>query len=86
MKMLTHVALNFLSDIKGKGLGRLLMESIVDYARQRGLTLLRGETFAENLRMQRLAQELGFTLAPGDAGTIALKLDLKPNAAADVTK
>ena len=74
------------SDIKGKGLGRLLMESIVDYARHRGITLLRGETFAENLRMQRLAQELGFTLAPGDAGTIALKLDLKPDATPSVTK
>jgi acetyltransferase len=67
------------SDIKGKGLGRLLMESIVDYAHHRGITLLRGETFAENLRMQHLASAMGFKLAPGDGGTVKLHLDLKPS-------
>ena len=66
------------SDIKGKGLGRLLLKSIVDYSRSRGTRELHGETMAGNLRMQRLAQELGFKLKPGaDMGTVDLRLTLR---------
>jgi acetyltransferase len=66
------------SGLKGKGLGRLLLQNIIDYARQRGITELRGETFAENLRMQRLAEHLGFTLNSGsDPGTVNLRLALQ---------
>jgi RimJ/RimL family protein N-acetyltransferase len=63
------------SGLKGKGLGRLLLQNIIDYARHRGITELRGETFAENLRMQRLAEQLGFVLSSGsDPGTVNLRL------------
>jgi acetyltransferase len=69
------------SALKGKGLGRQLMQDIVDYARSRGVAELRGETLAGNLRMQRLAQELGFELGSGtDPGTITLLLNLQPTA------
>lgn len=65
------------SDIKGKGLGRLLLRSIVDYSRSRGTGELRGETMAGNLRMQHLASEMGFEVKAGaDMGTIALRLPL----------
>ncbi len=71
------------SGLKGKGLGRLLLQNIIDYARQRGITELRGETFAENLRMQRLAEQLGFVLSnSSDPGTVNLRLTLQPTGAA----
>jgi len=66
------------SDIKGKGLGRRLLQSIIDYSRSRGTVELRGETMAGNLRMQHLARDLGFELKTGeDLGTIALRLRLR---------
>ncbi|MDP2808691.1 MAG: GNAT family N-acetyltransferase [Rhodocyclaceae bacterium] len=70
------------SEIKGKGLGRLLLASIIDYSRSRGTGELRGETMAGNLRMQHLAQNLGFKLKTGaDIGTIDLRLALRAHQA-----
>jgi acetyl-CoA synthetase (ADP-forming)/acetyltransferase len=66
------------SDMKGKGLGRLLLQSIVDYCRSRGTGRLCGETLGANLRMQHLARDLGFVLKTGtDMGTVALCLELR---------
>ena len=66
------------SDIKGKGLGRLLLQSMIDYSRSRGTRELRGETLAANLRMRHLAQNLGFKLTTGaDARTVDLRLLLR---------
>ena len=66
------------SELKGQGLGRLLLTSIVDYSRGRGTGELRGETLAGNLRMQGLAQKLGFRLTTGaDIGTVDLRLPLR---------
>jgi len=65
------------SEIKGKGLGEILLQSIIDYSRSRGTGELRGETLDGNLRMQKLARKLGFTLKSGlDVGTIELHLPL----------
>ena len=69
------------SEIKGKGLGRLLLASIIDYSRSRGIGELRGETLSGNLRMQHLARDLGFALKAGaDRGTVELRLPLHPPA------
>jgi len=66
------------SDLKGKGLGRLLLQAMIDYSRARGTRELHGETLAANLRMQQLARSLGFTLKTGsDAGTVDLLLALQ---------
>jgi len=66
------------SELKGRGLGRLLLQSMIDYSRSRGTRELHGETLAANLRMQHLAQDLAFTLKTGaDAGTIDLRLRLR---------
>lgn len=65
------------SAIKGKGLGRLLLQSIIDYARSRGIIELHGETMSGNLRMQQLAKDLGFTLKEGtDVSMVDLHLSL----------
>jgi acetyltransferase len=66
------------SDLKGGGLGRLLLQRIIDYSRSRGTAELRGETLAGNLRMQGLAKSLGFKLQAGaDMGSIDLRLPLR---------
>jgi acetyltransferase len=66
------------SEIKGKGLGRLLLESIIDYLHSRDTGELHGETMTGNLRMLHLAQDLGFEVKTGtDIGTVALRLRLR---------
>ncbi|MFA4969869.1 MAG: GNAT family N-acetyltransferase [Sulfuritalea sp.] len=65
------------SELKGKGLGRLLLESMIEYLRKRGTAELRGETMSGNLRMVHLAQDLKFEIKTGtDIGTVDLRLPL----------
>ncbi|MGH7004911.1 MAG: GNAT family N-acetyltransferase, partial [Alphaproteobacteria bacterium] len=45
---------------QGRGIGRVLMERIIDYARSRGIRQVFGDVLAENHRMLKLARELGF--------------------------
>ena len=45
-----------------KGLGRLLADQLIDYARAHGVTQLYSVDFAENTAMQHLAQDLGMTV------------------------
>ncbi len=67
------------SAIKGQGLGKLLLQCLLGYCRSRGIAELRGETLDGNLRMQRLARSLGFTVTTGaDRGTLDLSLSLNP--------
>lgn len=47
-------------ELTGKGLGRKLMEVIIEYARARGLRTLWGDVLAENRPMLALARRLGF--------------------------
>jgi len=67
------------SDAKGGGLGRRLMESLVDCAKKRGIGVLRGETLSENTRMQDLARKLGFALKTGP-GVVEMRLALHAEA------
>ncbi|MDK9702777.1 MAG: GNAT family N-acetyltransferase [Sulfuritalea sp.] len=65
------------SELKGQGLGRLLLENMIDYLRARGTAELRGETMSGNLRMVHLAQDLKFEVKTGaDIGTVDLRLPL----------
>ena len=69
------------SGIKGRGLGQVLLQSLVSYCRNCGIGELRGETLDGNLRMQHLARRLGFTVTTGaDRGTMDLRLALNPPA------
>ena len=49
------------SDIKGHGLGHLLMTEILSYARARGVGTVYGEVLRENTTMLKMADDLGFT-------------------------
>jgi acetyltransferase len=67
------------SDLKGGGLGRLLMQTMIDYLRARGTQRLDATVLKENHRMLELAQELGFTVLPGDGeadDSVAITLPL----------
>jgi acetyltransferase len=54
-------AIIVLPKAQGRGLGRLLMELIIAYAKSRGIRQLFGDVLAENHRMLQLARDLGFT-------------------------
>lgn len=48
------------SDLKGQGLGRLLMQSLLDYAALRGTQRIVGHVLRENRAMLGLLKSLGF--------------------------
>jgi acetyltransferase len=60
------------SDLKGQGLGRLLMGRVIDYARSRGTQRLVGDVLSENTAMLKLARLSGFTIdaAGSDGGVV----------------
>lgn len=48
------------SDLKGRGLGWLLMQCIIEWARGTGLERIHGQVLAYNTTMLRMCGELGF--------------------------
>jgi len=66
------------SDQKGQGLGRLLMEKIIDYCRSRGTGAITGQALLENKGMQGLAEKVGFEVWRNtDDEVVEMHLDLK---------
>ncbi len=66
------------SEMKGEGLGELLMRQLIDYLRQHGTQRLVATVLAENTRMLQLARELGFHEEPHrhETGTRWIELPL----------
>ncbi len=61
-----------------KGIGRRLMEMLVDVAREEDLDGVGAPMLAENMRMQAICRKLGFTLsASPDEGLVRADLRLK---------
>ena len=52
------------SDLKGRGLGWLLMQQIIEYARAEGLKTIEGQVLRENVTMLTMCRELGFAIRP----------------------
>jgi acetyltransferase len=50
------------SDLKGRGLGWLLMQTLIDYGRAEGLRTIEGQVLRENTTMVAMCRELGFTV------------------------
>jgi RimJ/RimL family protein N-acetyltransferase len=50
------------SGLKGHGLGWLLMQRMIEYARLIGLERVHGQVLAENTAMLRMCEELGFEI------------------------
>ncbi len=66
------------SDMKGAGLGTLLMKRIIAYARDRGLRRVEGLVLRENAPMLTLAKRLGFVVQPrsGEPSAVLVALEL----------
>lgn len=65
------------SDLKGLGLGRLLLEKMIQYTRSHGLTRLTAITMPNNRGMIGLAKKLGFSIdVQMEDGIVNLELTL----------
>jgi acetyltransferase len=66
------------SNLKGRGLGWLLMQSIIDYAQAEGMSTISGQVLNENTTMLAMCRNLGFEIRtdPEDPGvqTVTLRL------------
>lgn len=52
------------SDLKGLGIGWMLMQLLIDYARAEGIRTIHGQVLAENTTMLSMCRELGFEITP----------------------
>ena len=77
-------AITVRSDLKGGGLGELLMRKLVHHFQSRGTRRMVGEVLKENERMLELTQHLGFEVDPqhNEPDTRRVTLDLQETAAA----
>jgi len=75
------------SDIKGQGLGYILLDKLIAYCRGRGTRQIVGEALAHNKGVLDLVRHFDFNVDPsaGDAGTVMLRLDLFPENAGPVS-
>lgn len=62
----------------GKGLGKILMRRIIDYARSRGIREILGQVLSDNIPMLRVCKALGFTSKRDrdDPGVVIVSLKL----------
>lgn len=70
-------------DWRDQGLGTLLMRHLIDGARERGIRYMYSIDVAENVRMNELADHLGFTTRsdPDEASQVLHELDLRQSVA-----
>ncbi|MBE0365394.1 acetyltransferase [Pseudoalteromonas ulvae UL12] len=65
------------SDLKGLGLGRVLMQSAIDHCKNQQVSIISGITLPENTGMIALAKKLGFIVKRDfEEGTVTMALDL----------
>jgi len=66
------------SQLKGHGLGWMLMKHMIAYAKEKGLENVRGQVLAENSTMLTMCAELGFHVAddPDEKGVRLVTLPL----------
>ena len=64
------------SRLKGHGLGWLLMQRVIDYAKEKGLRRVYGDVLAENTTMLQLCAELGFHEEDMGSGIRRVVLDV----------
>ncbi len=66
------------SDLKGQGLGGLLLRQVIEQAPSIGVSDVVGLILPDNTGMRALAEELGFEIGPdpGESGVLRASLDL----------
>jgi len=82
-KARAEFAVTVTSDMVGKGLGALLMNRIIAYARDYGIGEIYGDVLAENTAMLGLARALGFHIerTPDEPEVLRVRLPLKTSRA-----
>lgn len=65
------------SRLKGHGVGWLLMQKVIDYAKEKGLRRVYGDVLAENTAMLQMCEELGFRTGDRGADLKRVVLDLQ---------
>ena len=73
------VALVLADAWQGQGLGRRLLDTLLEHARTAGLREAAGVVLATNKAMLRLARSMGFAVSaePGDATVVRIRRDLR---------
>jgi acetyltransferase len=74
-------AILVLQQLSNRGLGTLLMQRMIRYARHRGIHTVYGDVLRENRRMLKLCRELGFGVAmdEADPSFARVTLDIEPS-------
>lgn len=75
----TEAAVIVRSDLKGRGLGRILLAKLIRYCRDRGTGEIEGRVTANNPRMLNLARDLGFQIESDHANEGMRVIRLKLN-------
>jgi acetyltransferase len=83
---MAEIAITVADEWQGCGLGRFLLERVIDAARRNGVQRLTGDVLATNARMLALARRLGFRIEPHPEGATLRRIsrDLADEAAAFV--
>ena len=64
------------SDLKGRGLGKILLRKLIEYCRARGTKQIVGDALADNARVLGLVRHFGCAISRSDPGQIHLRFDL----------
>ena len=79
-RRLAEYAIAVRTDWKGRGIGYLLMNRLIEIARQSGVGELIGEVLRENGPMLEMCRGLGFAVAPdpNEVGVLRVRKPLAP--------
>jgi acetyltransferase len=64
------------SDMQGRGIGRLMMNRLIEYARQRGIGVIFGDVLEDNRKMRAFVHEMGFAVTGYGPGIVRATLKL----------
>lgn len=85
--LLAEFAIQVATDWQGKGLGRMLLDKLTAYLRERGTVEVAGQCLPENAGMVALAQRAGFQVSVDPlADAIAMRMLLRQETAAQTPK
>lgn len=70
-------AITVIDTLAGHGIGRRLMEVIIDYAQSIGIKEITGDVLPGNRPMLALCQDLGFSVVPVEQDVVRVRLELR---------
>lgn len=66
------------SDVKGRGLGRQLMQMIIAYARSKALHCIEGQVLSDNIAMLNMCEKFGFVVRSNPEAPYIRDVKLSP--------